>query len=254
MNPFTLFRYFIEGIFMFEMNVSKLENLVKKQNHWRLGTINLIASENVASKRVRALMGSDFAHRYAEGHPGERYYQGTEIIDEVEARLKKNMKTLFGCRQADIRPISGTVANDSVFSRFINPGDVVFANSTPGGGHISHHKAGSVGKYTENIVSYPLTKDGYHLDVDQTVDLINCVSPKILILGKSLYLFPEPVKELAGICKSKGIKILYVAASEFRNIHGKLMAFGKSKLRGFHLESMIIKLLSKCFSIPDNLL
>ncbi len=113
-------------------------------------------------------MGSDFAHRYAEGHPGERYYQGTEIIDEIESLLKQHMKSLFHCRHADVRPISGTIANDAVFSRYISPGDVVMVNSTPAGGHISHHRAGSVGKYTQNIVNFPLTADGYHIDVDRT--------------------------------------------------------------------------------------
>ncbi len=197
---------------MYERNVTHIENLVEKQNKWRLGTINLIASENVLSERARQVMGSDFTHRYAEGHPGERYYQGTEIIDEIENRLKKHLKTLFHCRQADVRPISGTIANDAVFSRYILPGDVVMVNSTPGGGHISHHRVGSVGKYTRNIVNFPLTADGYHTDVDRTAELIAALSPKVLILGKSLFLFPEPVKELAGICRERGIILLYDAA------------------------------------------
>ena len=69
-------------------------------------------------------MGSDFAHRYAEGHPGERYYQGTEIIDEIESLLKQHMKSLFHCKHTDVRPISGTIANDAVFSRYIRWGDI----------------------------------------------------------------------------------------------------------------------------------
>ena len=197
---------------MYERNVSQIEDLVRRQNEWRSGTLNLIASENVLSERARAVMGSDFAHRYAEGHPGERYYQGTEIIDEVEARIKKNLKTLFHCRQVDVRPISGTVANDAVFSRYIHPGDVVMVNSTPGGGHISHHRVGSVGKYTTNIVNFPVTGDGYHIDVQRTVELIRAVSPKVLILGKSLFLFPEPIQELVEACLNRDVAILYDAA------------------------------------------
>lgn len=206
---------------MFERNVKGLEALVKKQNKWRSETVNLIASENVLSKRAREILGSDFAHRYAEGHPGERYYQGTEIIDEIETRLKKNIKTLFGCRQADVRPISGTVANDAIFSRYIHHGDIVMVNSTPGGGHISHHRVGSVGKYTDNIVNFPLTPDGYHIDIEHSIDLINHINPKVLILGKSLFLFPEPVKELSSICKKKGIIIIYDAAHVLGLIAGK---------------------------------
>ena len=210
---------------MYERNVSQIEEIVKKQNQWRSSTLNLIASENVLSTRARHSLGSDFAHRYAEGHPGERYYQGTELIDEVESRLKKHMKSLFHCRQADVRPISGTVANDAVFSRFIRPGDVVMVNSTPGGGHISHHRAGSVGKYTTNIVNFPLTPDGYHIDVERTIELIRAVSPKVLIFGKSLFLFPEPVAQLADICRERNIALLYdgahvlglIAGGQFQN-------------------------------------
>ena len=197
---------------MYERNVSQIEQIVEKQNRWRSSTLNLIASENVLSNRARRAMGSDFAHRYAEGHPGERYYQGTELIDEVESRLKKHMKTLFHCRKVDVRPISGTIANDAVFSRFIRPGDVVMVNSTPGGGHISHHRAGSVGKYTTNIVNFPLTADGYHIDVERSIDLIRAVSPKVLIFGKSLFLFPEPITELADICRERNIVVLYDGA------------------------------------------
>ncbi len=80
---------------MFERNVSHVEDLVEKQNQWRLNTLNLIASENFLSRRAREVLGSDFNHRYAEGHPGERYYQGTEIVDEIESRLKKDIKSLL---------------------------------------------------------------------------------------------------------------------------------------------------------------
>jgi glycine hydroxymethyltransferase len=205
---------------MYQRNVERIEELVKQQNEWRSHTVNLIASENVMSNRARAAMGSDFTHRYAEGHPGERYYQGTEKIDEIETRVKQHLKTLFDCRHIDVRPISGTVANDAVFSRYIKSGDVVMVNSTAGGGHISHHKVGSVGKYTKNIVNFPLTKDGYHMDVDHAIYLIECINPKLLIVGKSLFLFPEPVEELANVCRDRGISIIYDAAHVLGLISG----------------------------------
>ena len=206
---------------MFEFNVQKIERLVAEQNEWRANTINLIASENVLSKRARSIMGSDFAHRYAEGHPGERYYQGTEKIDEVEAMLKKHMRSLFNAKNVDVRPISGTVANEAVFSRYIHPGDIVMVNSTPGGGHISHHRAGSVGKYTQNIINFPLTEDGYHIDVRRTCFLIRETKPRVLIFGKSLFLFPEPVEELAELCRKEKIMVIFDAAHVLGLIAGK---------------------------------
>lgn len=197
---------------MYEKNVDRVEETVAKQNEWRGRTINLIASENVMSRRVRAVLGSDFAHRYAEGHPGERYYQGTDMIDEIEARVKQHIKSLFHCKHAEVRPISGTVANDGVFSRYIGTGDIVIVNSTPGGGHISHHRAGSVGKYTHNIIDFPLSKDGYRIDVDHARDLIETLRPKVVIFGKSLFLFPDPVADLANVCRKYGTTMIYDAA------------------------------------------
>jgi glycine hydroxymethyltransferase len=173
------------------------------------------------SSRARQVLGSDFAHRYAEGHPGERYYQGTDKIDEIESWVKQQLKTLFNCQHMEVRPISGTVANDAVFSRYIKPGDVAMVNSTAGGGHISHHKSGSVGKYTKNIVDFPLTPDGYHLDVEQTRQLINNLHPKVIILGKSLFLFPEPISDLVDICSNNETTIIYDAAHVLGLIAGK---------------------------------
>ena len=197
---------------MLEKHVRKIYEYVKSQNEWRNRTINLIASENVLSRTVRKLTGSDFAHRYAEGHPGERYYQGTDYIDKIETDLRNDFKTLFRCSQADVRPISGTNANEAVFSSFLKPGDIVMVNSTPGGGHISHHLAGSVGKFTKNVIDFPLSKDGFHIDVAKTKELIHICRPKMLIFGRSLFLFPEPVEELKDICNEYKIKIIYDAA------------------------------------------
>ena len=197
---------------MYEKELSEIERQLQTQNRWREKCINLIASENVVSRRVRALAGSDFAHRYAEGHPGERYYRGTTYIDEIENQLKINLKILFRCDHAEVRPISGTNANEAVFSRFVSPGDVVMVNSTPTGGHISHHKEGSLGKFTRNIIDIPVTEDGYHTDLEKTIYLIEKTKPKIIVLGKSLFLFPEPVAELSEACQANQVRILYDAA------------------------------------------
>ena len=206
---------------MYEKEVTGIEHLIGGQNKWRDKCINLIASENVVSQRVRAQAGSDFAHRYAEGHPGERYYRGTSYIDEIENQLKTNLKIMFECDHAEVRPISGTNANEAVFSRLLCQGDVVMVNSTPGGGHISHHKEGSLGKFTKNIIDTPLTKDGYHMDLENTAYLIEKARPKMIVVGKSLFLFPEPVAELAEVCRQYKTRIMYDAAHVLGLIAGK---------------------------------
>lgn len=190
----------------------KVSGIIQKQNDWRSSTINLIASENVVSEKVKSFAGSDFTHRYAEGHPGQRYYCGTECIDEIETLAREAIKNLFNCKQADVRPISGTNANEAIFSKLIGRDDIVLANSTPGGGHISHHKMGALGKFTKNIVDFPMTPDGYHIDVDKTKDLIRTIKPKFAVFGKSLFLFPDPVKDLADVCSEYQTQIIFDAA------------------------------------------
>jgi len=206
---------------MYRANICWTEQMVSAQNSWRARCINLIASEQVMSRRARAVMGSDFGHRYAEGHPGERYYQGTDKIDAIEDKVKRLLRMLFQCVHAEVRPISGTNANEAVFSTYIRPGDIVMVNSTPGGGHISHQRAGSVGKYTSNVVDFPLCEHGYSLDVAKTKDLIRRVRPKLIVMGKSLFLFPEPISEVKDVCERYNIPIVYDAAHVLGLIAGK---------------------------------
>ena len=206
---------------MNKVNFEKTSDLINKQDEWRDRCINLIASENVQSKKVRSFAGSDFTHRYAEGHPGERYYKGTNFIDQIESDLKLNLKNIFKCEHTEVRPISGTNSNEAIFSKFVNKEDIVMANSTPGGGHISHHRLGALGKFTKNIIDFPLTADGYHLDIEKTKDLINRIKPKMIVLGKSLFLFPEPIAELRDVCEQNKTKIIYDGAHVLGLIAGK---------------------------------
>src|SRR3989440_12079894 len=102
------------------VDISDIENILKQAEIWRqTQTINLIASENTPSNAVRRVQNSDFMGRYAEGHPNEpghvnRYYQGTRYIDEIETLAQRELEELFNARQADVRPISGNVANTAV--------------------------------------------------------------------------------------------------------------------------------------------
>lgn len=206
---------------MYRANIEWAEKMVQEQNEWRSRCVNLIASEQVMSQRARAVMGSDFSHRYAEGHPGERYYQGTEKVDAVEDKLKRLLRMLFKCVHTEVRPISGTNANEAVFSTYIRTGDIVLVNSTPGGGHISHQRAGSVGKFTKNVISFPTVEHGYTLDVGKTVELVRKIRPKLIVLGKSLFLLPEPIEELREVCDRQSIPIVYDAAHVLGLIAGK---------------------------------
>ncbi len=214
------------------VNISDIESIIAQENAWRqTQTINLIASENTPSEAVRRVQLSDFMGRYAEGHPNEgdkvnRYYQGTRYIDEIESMATREIIELFRARQADVRPISGNAANTAIAMGWLRGGDTVVANSTDAGGHISHGPVGVFGRRIQsrgqslklggpnsiNLHYLPLTEDHYHIDAQKTIELIERVSPQLVVMGKSLFLFPEPVTEVAAFCKTKGIPLLYDGA------------------------------------------
>ncbi|MBA2677643.1 MAG: serine hydroxymethyltransferase [Ktedonobacteraceae bacterium] len=214
------------------VDIHDIENILQQQDAWRqMQTINLIASENTPSVAVRRVQTSDFMGRYAEGHPNKgeqvnRYYQGTRFIDQIESIAESEIKELFGARQADVRPISGNAANTAIALSVLRGGDTVIANSTDAGGHISHGAVGVFGRRIQNrgqslktggansinLHFLPLTEDHYHVDARKTIELIDQVVPQLVILGKSLFLFPEPLTEIAAFCKTKEIPVLYDAA------------------------------------------
>ena len=214
------------------VDISDIESIIAQENAWRqTQTINLIASENTPSEAVRRVQLSDFMGRYAEGHPNEgdkvnRYYQGTRYIDEIESMATREIIELFRARQADVRPISGNAANTAIAMGWLRGGDTVVANSTDAGGHISHGPVGVFGRRIQsrgqslklggpnsiNLHYLPLTEDHYHIDAQKTIELIERVSPQLVVMGKSLFLFPEPVTEVAAFCKTKDIPLLYDGA------------------------------------------
>jgi len=214
------------------VDISDIENIIEQQNRWRqTQTINLIASENTPSEAVRRVQNSDFMGRYAEGHPNEgnrvnRYYQGTRYIDQIERMAHDEIIELFGVKQADVRPISGNAANTAIALGWLRGGDTIVANSTDAGGHISHGAVGVFGRRiqsrgqslklgSENSIHlhyFPLTPDHYHIDAKKTIEVIDTVSPQLVVMGKSLFLFPEPVAEVAAFCKTKDIPLLYDGA------------------------------------------
>ena len=203
-------------------DIARVESIVRRQNDWRLGeTINLIASENVLSNRARALLSSDFNHRYAEGHPGARYYEGTRQIDLIEAEVRERLGRLFTCGQVEVRTISGTNANDVIFATLVQPGRPVVVNSLPVGGHISHQAIGGMGKYTRDILQFPRLPNGYQIDVAASKDLLREKKPGLVVLGKSLILFPEPLKELAPVAREVGAAVIYDGAHVLGLIAGK---------------------------------
>lgn len=169
---------------------------VMNHNKWFEESIPMIASENLMSPLAKEVMISDLADRYAEGLPGKRYYQGNIYVDKIETRATEIAKDLFKAEFADLRPISGTVANMAVLFAFAEPGDVITTCALAQGAHISTCEFGAFGQRGVKSVNYPFNEEDMNIDVDGTIKLLKEVRPKVAQFGLSVFLFPPPLKEL----------------------------------------------------------
>jgi glycine hydroxymethyltransferase len=193
-------------------NAAVIRKLVMEHNRFFEESIPMIASENVISPLQREMLNSDFNGRYAEGWPGHRYYQGNRYVDEVEIRGMELAKKLFKCTYADLRPISGTVANMAVLFATTSPGDTITAPSLADGAHISTAKFGAVGFRGVNTVTYPFDRERMNIDVDGTAKILRELKPKVALFGMSLFLFPMPLKELEPVFDEIGCTVWYDGA------------------------------------------
>ncbi len=196
--------------------------LVIAHNRWRLHeTINLIASENVMSPLAWAAYLSDMMHRYAEGKPFKRYYQGTRYVDEVEVKVNGIMGELLGGVHVDSRPVSGTIANAAVFRTLAGCGSKAVIAPVQAGAHVSHTKFGTLGALCIDHIEMPYDPENMNVDVDKAIKVIEDVNPAFVVLGGSVYLFPHPVREIAEAAHSVGAKLVYDAAHVLGLIVGK---------------------------------
>jgi len=200
----------------------KVFSLLRQHHEWFSNSIPLIASENIVSPAVREAIISDFMHRYAEGWPGERVYAGCRYIDQVESIAIDLAKKLFKAGFADVRPISGVVANLVVYTTLTKPGDTIFALPIPSGGHISmgplkaktgDYLGGTAGAVRGlNVEYFKLDEKEMNIDVDESEKRIREAKPRLLMFGASVFLFPHPVRELKEVAKEVGASVAYDAA------------------------------------------
>ncbi len=202
--------------------LKKIIELTFSQNVWRIAkSINLIASENVMGPLALKVYVSDFMFRYAEGKPFKRYYQGTKLIDELEVLADSLIGKLLDTNLVDLRPVSGTIANASVFRVLAQPGDLAVIAPVQAGAHVSHTKFGTLGALSIKQVEMPYDEENMNVDIDKAVKLIEEVKPKFAVLGGSVYIFPHPVKEIADAVHSVGGYLHYDAAHVLGLIMGK---------------------------------
>ncbi|MBV8723225.1 MAG: serine hydroxymethyltransferase [Candidatus Eremiobacteraeota bacterium] len=149
--------------------------------------LELIASENYASRAVREAMGCVMTNKYAEGYPGKRYYGGCEYVDVVERLAIDRLKKLFGAEHANVQPHAGAQANMAVFMAHLQPGDTVLGMSLAHGGHLTHGTKVSFSGKLYNALAYGVRKDTERIDFDEMRALAREHKPKMIIAGASAY-------------------------------------------------------------------
>ena len=164
-----------------------LSSLLSAEEARQRSKVRLIASENYASCAVREACSSVITNQYSEGYPGARYYEGQQIVDQVERLAVGRAKALFGAEHVNVQPHSGSPANLAVYLAFLKPGDTVLGMQLAHGGHLTHgSKASITGKYW-NIVSYGLDPQTRFLDYAKIRELAREHRPKLIIAGHSAY-------------------------------------------------------------------
>jgi len=203
--------------------IEEIRNILIKHGEFFRKAIPLIASENITSPAVDEACNSDFSHRYAEGWVGQRVYAGCKYIDEIEDICMELAKEYFKCVHADVRPISGVVANLAMYNAFTseNNGKMLIM-PIPKGGHISHAPKftksgmaiyGTAGTVRGlNIEYMAFDNNEMNIDPDATAKIIRKVKPEMVLFGGSVFLFPHPVKELSDVAKEVDANVGYDAA------------------------------------------
>ncbi|MBE0519438.1 hypothetical protein IBX35_00145 [Candidatus Bathyarchaeota archaeon] len=185
--------------------IDEILGLVKKHEEWRgKQCLNLIPSENVMSPAVRGLLSSDLAHRYTAR---DRFYMGTRFIDNIEQYGEEIAKDVFGAETADLRPLSGHIADLIFIASFVKPNDVLMCISPEDGGYPGMWKDGLAGLFSLKAVPFPFSKHDMNIKVEEAKGAITRVKPKIVIFGASLITFPHPVRELTEVAHENGAHV-----------------------------------------------
>ncbi len=161
--------------------------IIEKERLRQLNGLELIASENIVSKRVLEAMSSIMTNKYAEGYPGKRYYGGCEFHDMVENLARDRLCSLFGAEHANVQPHSGSQANQAVYFAYLNHKDRIMSQSLTQGGHLSHGSRVSITGRWYSIFHYGVDPETEMLDYAAIEEMARIVRPNLIICGASAY-------------------------------------------------------------------
>jgi glycine hydroxymethyltransferase len=196
---------------------------VQRNEEWRgKRCINLLAPEAPTSPAVRALLASEIGTRAAEGHIGRvnRWFAGTQYIDEVEALCVELLKLAFRCRYADHRLMGSMLGNMAVYHALAQPGDTIMSAPQPFGGHSSNRVDGPAGMRGLNIVDVPFDPIELEVDLEAFTAAARQVKPRLVVMGMSMTLFPLPVRAMSEVVAEWGGKFIFDGAHQAGLIAG----------------------------------
>ena len=177
-----------------------IANDVERQRYY----VNLIASENYASRAVLEALGSVLTNKYAEGYPGKRYYGGCEFVDVVERLAIDRVRTLFGAEHANVQPHAGAQANMAAYFAVIKPGDPVLAMNLAHGGHLTHGSPVNFSGQLYRIIPYGVRADTELIDYDELAKLAREHRPKVVVSGATAYSRQFDFPRIRSICDEVG--------------------------------------------------
>ena len=173
--------------------------LIEQEQNRQNNGIELIASENYASKDVRKMCGSILTNKYAEGYPGRRYYGGCEFVDRIESIAINEACRLFGAEFANVQPHSGSQANAAAYRALLPNGGKILSLVLNDGGHLTHGSPVSFSSSLYTFVHYPLDETG-HLNYDSLREIAKKEKPDVILSGYSAYPYAIDFKKIREIC------------------------------------------------------
>src|SRR3989344_2989664 len=190
----------------------QIYTLIKKEEKRQKEGIELIPSENYASKHVRIPLSSPFVNKYSEGYPQKRYYGGNEIVDDVDLLAQERAKKIFRVVHANVQPYSGSPANFAVYLATCKPGDTIMGQALVAGGHLTHgHMVSATGIFFNSVQYGVMTeaKDGNLFDYAEIRRLAKKHKPRLIWVGATAYPLKFNYKKFAEIADEVGA---YLAA------------------------------------------
>jgi len=206
-----------------------IADVIAKEIDRQSNTLELIASENIASRAVMAVQGSVLTNKYAEGYPAKRYYGGCEYVDVAEILAVKRAKKLFNAAYANVQPHSGSQANMAVYFALLNTGDTVLGMALSHGGHLTHGSPVSFSGKLYNFVHYRVKKDTGRIDYEEVALLAKKHKPRMIVAGASAYPRIIDFEKFAEISESVGaylvVDMAHIAGLVAAGVHPSPVPF-----------------------------